>query len=468
MRDLLLFAIIMGLVPITLMKPWIGVVGWYWVGMMSPHGLTWGFMQTFPLAMVIGGATLIALVLTKDRRPLPFTREIALLVVLAAYVTLTSYLAINPSGAWSQWTNFMKILAITFVAPMLVYGEKRVLVLLIVITSSLAFYGLKGGLFSILTGGQHMVLGPPRSFLAGNTYIGMAMVMILPMILVTARMLREQWVDWGRGWIQKFSVPAGWGFYGVFWLTAVAILATYSRGALLGILAVAPFIFLRMRHKLVLVAMAVLLVVGVGVTVPDKLMARWQTIQTYEEDQSAMQRIQAWGVNWNMAQESPLVGMGFGNRGMGYDWWIQFAEFEGEWRHILSPHSTYFQVLGEHGFVGLGIYLLMLVFMLLTLRRIQMTAKQRTGQLWLAEYAWAMKIGLIGFMVSAAFLDMAYFELIYAFLALTVIMRRELDEGMARVGGGKMDLVPTEPRGAVPRYPGFVADNSQDAVRGER
>lgn len=428
MRDYTLFLIIMVLVPIILARPWVGVPAWFWVGLMAPHGHTWTFMRTFPIATVIGLTTLVALLLAKDRRPLPVTREIIILGLFVAYITMTSYFAVNSSGAWDFWQHFMKILLITLVTPMLIYGDRRIQWLLLVITFSIAFYGLKGGVFTLSTGGSYHVLGPPGSYLQGNTYIGLAMVMVLPLILVSARMFNERWSDLGWPLIARFSKPIGWGIYAVFWLTVIATLATYSRGALLGILAIAPFLFLHMRKKSLLVLGAVVAFGVVGVSAPDQLVDRWATIQTYEEDQSAMQRVQAWGVNWNMAVERPITGMGFRNHHLGYDWWITYANFEGGWRHVLSPHSVYFGILGAHGFGGLAVFLLLLAFTFLTLNRIRRAAKRRQGQLWLSEYAWAIQVGLTGYIVAGAFLDVAYFNLLYAFIALAVIMRRELDE----------------------------------------
>ncbi|MCG5494758.1 putative O-glycosylation ligase, exosortase A system-associated [Ectothiorhodospira variabilis] len=455
MRDLALLAILGGLVPLILMRPWIGILAWFWVGLMVPHAHTWGFMRSFPIAVVIGLVTLIAVVLTKDRRPIPMSREMVILIVFALYTALTSAFAVLSGLAWDFWMQFMKILLITVVAPMLIFGQTRVLWLLLVITCSLAFYGLKGGVFAIATGGAHMVLGPRGSFLSGNTYIGLAMVMVLPLILVTARLFRESWVKWKMPLVNAYSTAIGYGFYGTFWLTALAILATYSRGAFLGILAVAPFIFIRMRHKWALVLSALVLVGVVGVTAPERLVDRWATIQTYEEDGSAMQRIQAWGVNWNMAMERPLVGMGFRNFYLSYDEWIQYANFEGTWNFTLSPHSIYFGVLGAHGFVGLAVFLLMLFFTMLTLNRIRRVARSRPGQIWLSEYAWALQVGLFGYMVAGAFLDVAYFNLMYIFVALAVILRRELEESSLPERSFAENQEPVGPLG--PRFPDFIA-----------
>lgn len=430
MRDLLLFGIIVGLIPCILWRPWLGVVAWFWIGLMVPQAHTWGFMRTFPLAMLIGGVTLAALVVNRDRRNLPMTREMIMMFVLAAYMTMTTYFAVYSSGAWAQWESVMKILLMTFVTPMLIFGPRRIVWVILVTVVSLGFYGFKGGLFTISTGGSYMVLGPPRSFISGNTYIGLAMVMVLPLILVTARFFNERWLDLGWPLKQSWYKGIGLGFYAMFWLTGLAIIATYSRGAWLGLLAVAPFVFLRMRRKWAIVAAAVLALGVVGIAAPDRMVERWQTIGGYEEDTSAMQRIQSWGANWNMAVERPLTGMGFRNVEMGYSWWISYANFEGYWRHALSPHSIYFQMLGQHGFGGLFVFLTLIAFTWLTLGRIKRQAK-KADQKWLSEYAWAIQIAFIGYLVSGAFLDVAYFNLVYAFIALAIIMRRELDETAA-------------------------------------
>ncbi|WP_018866633.1 MULTISPECIES: putative O-glycosylation ligase, exosortase A system-associated [unclassified Thioalkalivibrio] len=428
MRDYLLALIVVVLVPLIVRYAWIGILAWFWVGLFAPQWNTWTFMRGAPLAQYVGGATLIALFLTKDRKPIPLTRETVMLFVLAGYLAMTSYFAVNSSGAWDFWIHFMKILLITFITPMLIYGERRVVWLLLVITASIAFYGFKGGLFAIQTGGAHHVLGPSGSYLSGNTYIGLAMLMILPLILATARMFDRRWAaDLGIELLNRFSRPIGWFVYAVFWLTAIAILATHSRGAFVGLLAIIPFLFWKMQKKGLMLLAGFVLVTVVGVTAPEPLVERWQTIQTYEEDNSAMMRIQSWGAAWNMAMERPLTGMGFRSHHLGYDWYISYANFEGAWRHALSPHSVYFGLMQEHGFVGLGLFLMLMAFTFMTFNRIRRTARHRTGQTWLAEYAWALQIGLLGYLIAGAFLDVTYFNLLYAFVALAVIMRRELE-----------------------------------------
>jgi len=433
MRDPVLFLIIVVWIPIIFWRPWTGILAWYWVGLMAPHGLCWGFMRTFPIAMAVGVPALISLFLAKDRRPVPFTREIVMTIVFLLDITMTSIFAVYPEGAWDQWQKIMKIVLVSLITPMLIYGEKRVLALIFVVTFSVGYYGFKGGIFAITTGGSNMVLGPPGSYLQGNTFIGLAMIMVLPLLFISARLVYHRWVDFSGTWFDKWTRPIGLMLYGGFWLTVIAILVTYSRGALLGLLAIAPFLFLKMRYKWLMIVMAFIVFGVVGVAAPDRLVARWKTIETYEEDQSAMQRIQAWGANFNMALARPLTGMGMSNASLGYDWWRQYVNFDGTWQHVLSAHSLYFQILGQHGFLGLGIYLTMIGFTFFTLNKIRRTALQTTGKIWLKEYAWAIQLSLLGFLTAGAFIDVAYFTLVYALIALAIIMKKELDSSSAPV-----------------------------------
>ncbi|MCG5497530.1 putative O-glycosylation ligase, exosortase A system-associated [Ectothiorhodospira variabilis] len=426
MRDILLITIIGGSLPFILFMPWIGVLMWYWIGLMNPHRLGWSFITDMPVAMMVGAVTLVALVLTRDRKPLPFTREVVMLVIFTGYITMTTFFAWTDM-AWIQWDTVIKILLMTFVTLMLIHGQTRTLLLILVVAASIGFYGFKGGLFSILTGGNYMVWGPRPSFIGGNTDLGLAMIMVLPMLLIVARMFRENWVDLGI--LSRYPKVTGYAAYSVFWLTGLAIIFTYSRGALLGLLAVAPFIFLKMRRKGSLVLAAVMAITVIGVTLPEQLLDRWRTIETYEEDHSAMQRVQAWGVNWNIAKENPLLGAGFNSVYMGNERWLSYANFIGPWDPNTArvAHSLYFQLLGHHGIGGFAVFMIMIAFTLLTLNRIRRQSRRIPGKEWMGQFAWAIQVGLFGYLVAGAFLDRAYFDLMFVMLAITVILRRELD-----------------------------------------
>ena len=145
MRDYVLTAFVFALLPVCLVRPWLGILAWYWLGLMNPHRLTWGFAYTMPFAMLVGIATLLGAVMAKDRRPIPWNRELILMAILLAYFTVTTFFAWVPEYAWPQWEKVAKIIFMTFVATMFIYGKARIRALLLVVVASIGFYGFKGG-----------------------------------------------------------------------------------------------------------------------------------------------------------------------------------------------------------------------------------------------------------------------------------------------------------------------------------
>src|SRR4030095_7977002 len=194
MRDYVLTSFVFALLPVCLVRPWLGILAWYWLGLMNPHRLTWGFAYTMPFAMLVAIATLLGAVIAKDRRPIPWNREMLLMAILLAYFTVTSFFACAPEYAWPQWEKVAKIIFMTFVATMFIYGKARIRALLLVVVASIGFYGFKGGIWSILKGGSEKVLGPANSFLDGNTFLGLALNMVVPVLVALARDEPRRWL----------------------------------------------------------------------------------------------------------------------------------------------------------------------------------------------------------------------------------------------------------------------------------
>lgn len=420
LRDILLLVVLAGLVPASFVRPWIGILAWSWVGYMNPHKLTWT-LRDIPIAQVIAIATLLGLVLTRERRGIPWTRETVLLALLAVHFTITTMFAWYPEVSWPQWEQVMKILLFTFITPMLIFGRRRIHLLFVVIALSIGFYGFKGGIFSIITGGQYWVWGPPNSFIYGTNALGMALCMVLPLLLLIAREENNRYL---RALL-----------YATFWLSIVATIFTYSRGAFLGLVVVLGALFWRNKRRLVLLACVGLVgLVFLQGFVPQQWFAAQRSILHYQQDDSAMQRIQAWSVAKNIALDRPLLGAGF-NFGMASnnDRWLSYADFLGDWHNrSRAAHSIYFQILGDHGFLGLALYLGVLLGTFFKMRQLGKYEYDDEAR-WIGRYAKAVQLSLLPYMVSGAFLSLAYFDLFYMYVALSAILVREAREYHARI-----------------------------------
>ncbi|MGH8726793.1 MAG: putative O-glycosylation ligase, exosortase A system-associated [Burkholderiales bacterium] len=419
MRDAVLTVLVLGALPFCFLRPWIGVLVWVWLSMMNPHKLTWGFAQDMHFHQLVAIATIAGLLLTRDRKPIPWNAAIVILIILMLWYTATTFSAWTPVNAWEQWDKVAKIYLMTFVICWLIFGRERIRAVLLVAALSIGFYGFKGGIFSILTGGVHRIWGPDNTFIGDNTAIGLAMAMVLPLLIFLAR-------EEKKVWLRRFLyVTAG--------LTCISIPLTYSRGALLGLAAVLPLIFLKTNKKFLII----LLLLPIGYfgkdLVPEGLFQRAETIQTYAQDQSALQRLQAWSVAWNVAKDYPLTGAGFNFEAADDSLrWLSYAAPEyspiddPKFRQARAAHSIWFQVLGQHGFVAFGLFVAMLALTMLHLQRLKNATQNNLDAKWIHTYASAMQIGMIAYLVCGTFLSLAYFDLMYLYVAATALLQREL------------------------------------------
>jgi probable O-glycosylation ligase (exosortase A-associated) len=421
MRDYVLTALIFALVPVSLARPWIGVLVFAWLGFMNPHKQTWGFARDMPFALIIGVATLLGLFATRDRKPIPWTAELSLLAVMFAHFTLTSYTGWASADAWEQWEKVGKIFLMIFVLTALIYGEKRIKALVWVIALSIGYYGLKGAVFTLRTGGVFNVVGPENTFISGNTSVAVGFIMTLPLLVFLMRIETRPWIKRG------FAVLVA--------ATIISAVFTYSRGALLGLAGVLPLLFLRSKRKLLLLVLLVPLVYFGDALLPERLVNRAQTIETYQEDSSAMLRLQSWSVAKNIALERPLVGAGFNfEYGIPDAQWLSYADFmvKDAQNYGRAAHSIYFQMLGQHGFVGLALFLLLILFTFKQLRSVRAQAARATDLEWITLLAGALQISLVGYLIAGAFLSMAYFDLFYTYVGIAAMLRRELNTAAAK------------------------------------
>jgi probable O-glycosylation ligase (exosortase A-associated) len=411
MRDYLLIAVIFGSMPLAVFNPFIGILAWSWISYMNPHRLSWSVAYSMPVAQLVGSATLVGILVHGARERFPMERETVLLVLLWIVFFFASMFAEYPQDAWIHFLQVTKIFLMTMATMWLCLERKRLRLLLLTIALSLGFYGFKGGIFSIATGGRYKVWGPPDSFIGDNNSIALALLMVVPMLYYLAE--------------ETKSRPGQLFLRATLFLSMISVVFSYSRGGFLGLAAVILSLSLKSRRRTV-VAVLLAIVIGMGSTlIPAAWFERMGTIEHYSQEGSALGRLNAWGFAWNLALDRPLLGGGF-----------DCFEPELFYRYAPNPldyhdaHSIYFEMLGEQGFLGFGLYAVLLLTTLASLRRIRRDARAVPSAQWLTNYSHMAEVSLIAYMVSGAFLGLAYFDLYYHVVAIVVILkvlaRREL------------------------------------------
>jgi probable O-glycosylation ligase (exosortase A-associated) len=422
MRDIAVTLAVFGSLPFILRRPWIGVLVWTWLGFMNPHRLAWGFSTTMPFAMIVAGTTMVAMLFSKEAKKIPWTRELTLLVMFWTWTLVTTFNAMYPAQAWEQFSKVSKIFLMILVASMLINTPGRLKALVCVIALSIGFYGFKGGIFTVTTGGAYQVRGPSTSFISGNNEIGLALAMTIPFLFLLARYAPKTYLRVGM-----LTTAA---------LTALAALGTQSRGALLGIGAMAVFLWLKSRSKVLTGIMIALFIAIALPLMPESWYARMSTIQAYDADASAQGRINAWRMAFNLALHRPTGG-GFESF-QDAAFWLYAPDAT----NVHDSHSIYFQVLGHHGFIGLTIFLAMIAFTWFSASRIIRTAKRKKTPLWLRDLMASVQVSLVAYLTAGAFLGLAYFDYLYNLIVIVVVARvlvAQAAAGSSRFTDGQRD-----------------------------
>jgi putative inorganic carbon (hco3(-)) transporter len=438
MRDLLVTLIVLGSVPITFLRPYVGILVGTWLSLMSPHKMSWGFAQTLRVALIVGLATLFAWILSKEPKRPPGGAVVWWLGAFTVWIFVCMPFAMVPDEAMDKFAQVVKILLLTYVAMCMIHGKERIQLLVWVTAISVGFYGIRGGIFTILTGGNFRVWGPPGTFIEDNNQLGLALAMILPLLFYLQSTATRTWVRLGL-----------WGAMGC---TLLAILGTYSRGALLGLCMVMPVLWWRTpRRGLTAVIFAVFLG-GALMAAPEQWFQRMQTISTYEQDESARGRLDAWSFALQLARDHPIVGGGFR---VFYDSSI-FLSYVPDAPTSRNAHSIYFEVLGEMGFVGLFLFLGLGAAALLTTQRIIKLARRKPDLRWAADLARMLQVSLLGYATAGAFLNLGFFDLYYTVLVIIVATRHEVMRALAAEPVPSR-AVPQRPVSELPLVPGRAA-----------
>jgi probable O-glycosylation ligase (exosortase A-associated) len=384
---------------------------------MNPHRLAWGFAYDMPFAAMIGICTLVGLLFSKDlRKPIPWSGTLLVWGLLIFWLTFSTFFSVAPDEGWMLWNRAMKIQLFALLSVILMQSRLRIDALVWIIVLSLGFFGTKGGIFAALTGGGEKVFGPPDSFIADNNALALALIMAIPLIRYLQVTATQKWVRLGL----LASMP----------LMLAAVLASQSRGALLASIAMSGYMVIKTKNK---VWFGILMIVGLPllfVAMPESWTNRMMTIGEYQSDGSAQGRINAWWYAFNLAKDHPFVGGGFG--AFQPELFKRYAPNPDDFH---AAHSIYFEVLGQQGFVGLALFLLLGFLAFRTAGKLISQVKKLPdggGDLtWARELCAMLQVSLLGYIVGGSFLGLAYFDLPYHLVALILLTRIELNRALA-------------------------------------
>jgi len=90
MRDLIIVIGIIGLLPLILRRPHIGVLAWTWIAILNPHREAFGFSSHLRPNLLIVLVTLVSFILSSERKAWPGGKVSLTFVAFIVWTTIAS------------------------------------------------------------------------------------------------------------------------------------------------------------------------------------------------------------------------------------------------------------------------------------------------------------------------------------------------------------------------------------------
>jgi len=400
LRDLVLMTCVLSCLWLSLRHPFAGVLAWAWLALMAPHREVYGVISSqLRINFTVAFVCILAWFFSKERKIPKADPSMVAVSIFFAWMTFNLLFAYNPDAAWNMWDRVWKTLALAALIWATANNKVRIHALIWVVVLSLLYYGVKGGILSILSGGSKQITGPADSAITDNNNFAVALLMTLPLM----NYLRMQTANFflRMGLLVALAV------------SLLAVLGSYSRGAFLAVGALAIVAWWRSRNKITYIIAAAAVAYPIYKFMPQAYFNRLNTLNNVDDDASFQGRVSAWRVAFAYARDHFPVGSGLDGT---QEARIFFQYAPGEQFH--AAHSIYFEVLGDGGFMGLAIFLTIIILALINCSRIRKVTRNRPELLWARDLATMIQLSLIAYLVGGAALSLAYYDMFYIWVLL--------------------------------------------------
>lgn len=411
MRSFALLTLFLVYLPPVFFQPFCGILLWTWFSIMNPHRLVWGIGATLPYAFLIALATLTSWLISREPKLPPRSAIIVGFIGLMVTTSVATFLALSPTAAFSKWELVIKTLIMSVLTLTLLTNKIRIHAFIWVLVLSIGYYGVKGGAFAIVTAGNYLVWGPEGSSIYDNNHLALALIMTVPLMYYLQLQSKYRWVRLGLVSVQALAL--------------IAAIASYSRGAFLAMLVMGCIIWWRSPKKGGLTLAIVAIVASVAFMVPEKWSDRMSTISTYEEDSSAMGRIEIWKAGLAIVAKNPFFGGGYRAT---YSQPVVDQYAPGQIARAV--HNSHLEVLIENGIFAFFFHLLLICATWFYGARIRQITYRRLDMVWARNLASMLQTSLAGYVVGATFLSFGYYDGWYSIAiamgALHVVVMRQI------------------------------------------
>ncbi len=426
MRDLVLLAFIAAVLLMGLKRPFLWVLLYIYVDLVMPQKIGWGLITNLQLSLICFAAAFGGYLLLDSKEGSRVSFRQMLIVALLAWCGFTTLGAAFPEAALAKWDWVWKALLFAAFLPLTLRTKLRIEAAALVVVLSLGAIIIGGGLKTVGGGGGYdtlRLLVQENAGIYEGSIISTAAIAIIPIIIWLAR----EGTIFKPGWLV-------WGFAGALIFACLLIpVGTSARTGLICIAVLGVLLMRTVRYRFLYAAGAGLALMAAVPFLPTSFVERMSTITGFSEDQSASTRIVVWKWTLDYVAEHPLGG-GFDaylENSFTYDMpqisrsdnnkVVDFVEVTDSAR---AYHSSYFEVLGEHGWPGLGIFLMLHGLGLWQMESLRRRYRRDAGQdaRWIHSLANALQQAHVIYLVGAVFVGIAFQPFAFKIVGLQIAL----------------------------------------------
>jgi probable O-glycosylation ligase (exosortase A-associated) len=422
-RDLVFVGYIATLLALGFKRPFLFVLAYAYVTIVSPQRLSYYLLNSVPVTLIVAALAVAAWALADDKKGLRVAPRQLLIALLLVYCGLTTWGADLPEEAFSKWDWAWKALAFAAFLPLTLRTRLRIEAYILFMILSASAIIITGGIKTMLSGGGYgtlaLMVDSDSGLYEGSTISTIA-VAIVPLIVWLARHGTIYPSDW------RVRLFAG----ALIFACLLIPVGTEARTGLVCIAVLAVLMLRDAKRRILylgLVGAAGLIAVPL---LPQTFTSRMETISTYEADSSATTRIAVWRWTWDYVQDNPWGG--------GFDAYrqnkiqvqvvstsvagdVQLVNERFHEDQARAYHSSYFEMLGEQGFPGLFLFLLIhgigLIRMEVLRRRYR---DSQESEAWVSPLATALQNFQLVYLTGSLFLGIAFQPFVWMMLGVQI------------------------------------------------
>lgn len=416
MRDLVFVAFLAAFLAGGFKRPFVFVLAYCYVDIVAPQRLSYFMLNAVPISLICVGLAVMGWIVADDKRDTRVAPRQILLLMLLMWAGYTTWNADFPAEALSKWGWVWKALAFAIFLPLTLRTKLRIEALCLTMVLCASSIIVVGGIKTAASGGGYGALNlmvDNNSGLYEGSIISTVAITIIPVILWLAKYGTIFKPDW------RVRIYAA----ALIFACALIPIGTQARTGLICIAMLAVLMLRTVKYRMLYLAMMGVLALVAIPLLPSSYTQRMDTIKTYQADSSASTRLAVWAWTWEYVQRNPMGG--------GFEAYrqnklrINRVETQGDANNQRTEqvedfdesrayHSSYFEMLGEQGFPGLAMWLLLNIGGIVRMEVLRRRYMKAGGDdAWISPLATALQHANIIYMVGSLFVGIAFQPFIF-------------------------------------------------------